>query len=104
MESKKFGNRRDGIRLKSGGFEKLWYSLKSKRSENEVHILKEIDVTELKKYYDKMKKDNSDITYFHLFSTAISKVIYNKPLLNRFVINGNCYKRNEIYLYLQFYY
>ena len=44
--------------LKIGGFEKIWNVLKSKRSENEVHILKEIDVTELKKYYDKCKKDN----------------------------------------------
>lgn len=95
---KKFGDRRDGVRLKSGGFEKFWYSLKSKRSENEVHILKEIDVTELKKYYDNKKKENDKLTYFHLFSTAVSKIIYNKPLLNRFVINGRCYSRNDITL------
>ena len=49
---KKFGDRRDGVRLRLGGFEKIWNCLKSKRSENEVHILREIDVTELKKYYD----------------------------------------------------
>ena len=98
MGSKRFGDRHDGTRLKSGGFEKIWYSLKSKRSENEVHILKEIDVTELKKYYDKVKKDNVDITYFHLFSTAVAKIIYNNSKLNRFVINGNCYKRNEVTL------
>ena len=41
---KKFGDRRDGVRLRLGGFEKLWNCLKSKRSENEVHILKELDV------------------------------------------------------------
>jgi len=98
MRCKKIGDRRDGTRIKLGGFEKIWYSLKGKRSENEVHILKEIDVTELKKYYDKMKKDNSDITYFHLFSTAIAKIIYNNPKLNRFVINGNSYMRNEVTL------
>ena len=95
---KKFLDRRDGTRIKSSGFEKIWYAVKNKRSENEVHILKEIDVTELKKYYDKQKKDNKDITYFHLFSTAVSKIIYNKPLLNRFVINGACYKRNDVSL------
>ena len=98
MGSKRFGDRHDGTRLKIGGFEKIWYGLKSKRSENEVHILKEIDVTELKKYYDKVKKDNSDITYFHLFSTAVAKIVYNNHKLNRFVINGNCYKRNEVTL------
>lgn len=95
---KKIGDRSDGVRLKSGGFERFWFALKSKRSENEVHILKEIDVTELKKYYDSRKKNNDKLTYFHLFSTAVSKVIFNKPLLNRFVINGNCYDRNEVTL------
>ena len=95
---KKLGDRRDGTRLKSGGFEKIWNCLKSKRSENEVHMLKEIDVTELKKYYDDKKKDDDRITYFHLFATAIAKTIYNKPLLNRFIINGNKYDRNDVTL------
>lgn len=98
MGSKKFGDRHDGTRLKSSGFEKIWNGMKPRRSENEVHILKEIDVTELKKYYDSRKKDNEKLTYFHLFSTAVSKVIYNKPLLNRFVINGRKYVRNEVTL------
>lgn len=95
---KNFGDRRDGKLLKIGGFEKIWNCLKSKRSENEVHILKEIDVTELKRYYDRCKKDNEKLTYFHLFATAISKIVYNKPLLNRFVINGKKYVRNDLTL------
>lgn len=93
-----FSKRRDGTKLKISGFEKIWNCLKSKRSENEVYILKEIDVTNLKKYYDSKKIENEKLTYFHLFSTAISKIIYNKPLLNRFVINGNKYSRNEVTL------
>jgi len=98
MGSRKFGDRRDGTRLKISGFEKIWNCMKSKRSENEVHILKELDVTELKKYYDNEKKENDKLTYFHLFATAVSKVIYNKPLLNRFIINGRKYDRNEVTL------
>ena len=95
---KKLGDRRDGTRLKSGGFEKIWNCLKSNRSENEVHMLKEIDVTELKKYYDDKKLDDDKLTYFHLFATAISKVMYNRPYLNRFVINGRKYQRNDVTL------
>ena len=75
MGSKKFSDRHDGTRLKISGFEKIWNGMKSKRSENEVHILREIDVTELKKYYESKKKDNDKFTYFHLFATAISKVL-----------------------------
>ena len=59
---KKLGDRRDGTRLKSGGFEKIWNCLKAKRSENEVHMLKEIDVTELKKYYDDKKINDEKLT------------------------------------------
>ena len=95
---KKFGDRRDARRVKTGGFEKFFYYLKPRRSESEVHILREIDVTNLVDYYNRIKKDNEKITYFHLFGTAFSKVIYNKPLLNRFVMNGNYYDRNEVTL------
>ena len=94
--SKSFFDRRDGVRLKSGGFEKIWCTLKNKRSENEVFILKDLDVTKLKKYLEKKKEDDEKITYFHVFSTAFAKVIYNKPLLNKFVINRNFYSRNEV--------
>lgn len=95
---RKFGDRRDGFRVKTGGFERFLYFLKPRRSESEVYILREIDVTNLKKYYEKKKEKNEKITYFHLFSTAIAKTIYNNPLLNRFVINGNYYDRNEVTL------
>jgi len=93
---KKFGDRRDGVKLKTGGFEKIWCTLKNKRSENEVFILKELDVTKLKEYLDNKKKVDEGFTYFHVFSTAFAKVIYNKPLLNRFVINRDFYQRNEV--------
>lgn len=93
---KKFGNRRDGIKVKMGGFEKFWCTLKPKRSENEVFILRELDVTSLKEYLENKKKDNEKMTYFHVFATAFAKIIYNKPLLNRFIINKTFYDRNEV--------
>ena len=96
--SKKIGDRRDGKRLKMGGFERFLYYLKPRRRDSEVYISKCIDVTELVKYMKEKKKDNEDLTYFHLFSTAVAKVVYNKPLLNRFIIGGNKYDRNDITL------
>lgn len=96
--SKKIGDRRDGKRLRMGGFERFLYYLKPRRSDSEVYISKCIDVTELVKYMKEKKKDNEDLTYFHLFSTAVAKVVYNKPLLNRFIIGGNKYDRNDITL------
>ena len=47
---------------------------------------------------EKKKKDNEEITYFHLFSTAVAKLVYNKPYLNRFIMGSNKYERNEVTL------
>ena len=73
--SRSFFDRRDGKRLKSGGFEKIWCTLKSRRSDNEVCILKDLDVTELKKYLEKKKMEDEKVTYFHVFSTAFAKYV-----------------------------
>ena len=84
--------------VKDLGWVALKDFLKPRRSDSEVYISKCIDVTELVKYMKEKKKDNEDLTYFHLFSTAVAKVVYNKPLLNRFIIGGNKYDRNDITL------
>lgn len=95
---KKIGDRRDGYRLKTEGFDRFLYFLKPKRSEAEVYISREVDVTELVKYYKKRKEEDKKVTYFHLFSTAIAKLLYNEPYLNRFWIGGNKYQRTEVTL------
>ena len=92
-------NRRDGkfVKITDDNHILMPY-LKPKRSEAEVYIDYKLDVTEMLKYIDKKKKENPDInlTYFHVFVTAISKLVYNRPLLNRFVVNKQYYDRNEV--------
>ena len=96
--SQRFRDRKDGIRVRISGFDKFLYLLKPRRSEAEVYISKKIDVSDLVKYMEKKKKDNEEITYFHLFSTAVAKLVYNKPYLNRFIMGSNKYERNEVTL------
>lgn len=96
--SKRFRDRKDGIRVRISGFDKFLYLLKPRRSEAEVYISKKIDVSDLVKYMEKKKKDNEELTYFHLFSTAVAKLVYNKPYLNRFIMGSNKYERNEVTL------
>ena len=96
--SKRFRDRKDGSRVRIIGFDKFLYLLKPRRSEAEVYISKKIDVSDLVKYMEKKKKDNEEITYFHLFSTAVAKLVYNKPYLNRFIMGSNKYERNEVTL------
>ena len=94
--NKKFGDRRDGKKIKMNGFDRFLYYLKPRRSDSEVYISKTIDVTNLVEYMKEKKKENEKITYFHLFCMAIGKVIYNRPLLNRFLIGGCKYQRNGV--------
>lgn len=93
-----FGDRKDGKRVKDiNGMNHIMYHLGKSRCSNEVYIDYSIDVTSLVKYVDSINKiGDTHLTYFHVFCTAIGKVFYNRPLLNRFLVNGYFYDRNDV--------
>lgn len=94
-----FGDRKDAVRVRNmDGMHMIMCDIKPLRADSDVYIHHKIDVTELVKYVNKRRKDEEDLTFFHVFSTAISKVIYNRPLLNRYVLNKNFYDRKEVSL------
>ena len=100
---KKFTDRRDGIKVRDiNGLNVVMAHIKPNRCDSDVYINQKIDVTELVKYVEERNKNLKDkedkITYFHAFSMAIAKVIYNRPLLNRFIVNKTFYDRNEVTL------
>lgn len=94
---KKFGDRRDAKKIPMPGMLRLCTYLKD-RQDADVYINKKIDVTDLVKYMKEKKVKNPELTYFHAFSMAIAKVIYNKPKLNHYIINHACYERNDVIL------
>ena len=77
---------------------KVMIGIKPNRCDEDVYIHEIVDVTKLVKYMEKKKKEDDSLTYFHLFSSAISKTICHRPLLNRYVKNGEFYDRNDITL------
>ncbi len=90
-------NRRDGKRVKDiDAMHVLMPYIKPNRCDSDVFINQKLDVTELVNYYEDMKLKNNDLTYFHLFITLIAKTIYNRPLLNRFIVNKKYYDRNDV--------
>ncbi len=92
-------NRKDAKRVKDiDGMHGLMVHIKPSRADSDVYINQKIDVTNLVEYYNKINKQNPDTkyTYFHMFCTAFGKTVYNRPLLNRFVINKKYYDRNDI--------
>lgn len=90
--------RKDAKRIKDiDGMSQILLDLKPNRCDSDVFIEQNMDVTELAKYIEKIKKkENSDVTYFHAFVTAIAKTIYNRPKLNRFIANRHVYEHNDI--------
>ena len=90
--------RRDGKRVKKlSSMHSLMPHILPKRCDSEVYFNMKFDMTELIKYREKCQKEGiKDLTYFHLFSACIGKIIYNRPLLNRFIINKKYYDRDEV--------
>ena len=77
---------------------KIMIDIKPNRCDEDVYIHEVVDVTSLVKYMKKKKKEDDKLTYFHIFSSAIAKTICHRPLLNRYVKNGDFYDRNDITL------
>ena len=100
MKSKRrFGDRRDAKKVRNlDGMHNIMVDLKPNRCDSDVYINQKIDVTNLIKYMEKLKKNNPDkhITYFHAFVTAIGKLFYNRPYLNRFITNRTYYEHNDV--------
>lgn len=96
-QRKKWGDRRDGKQIKVPAMAKILTYLKT-RQEAYVYINRKFDVTDLVAYMKKKKVKHPDLTYFHAFSIAIAKVIYNRPRLNTFIMNHRFYQRNDVIL------
>ena len=92
-------DRRDAKLVKNiDTMHKVMVEIKKNRCDEDVYIHDVVDVTNLVKYMNKKKKKDDKLTYFHLFSAAISKTICHRPLLNRYIKNGDFYDRNDITL------
>lgn len=91
-------NRKDGKLVKDiDGLHNILVCLKPNRCDSDVYINFKIDVTNLVKFVNKHKNDSENkLTYFHVFCTALAKLFYEKPKLNRFICDKNTYVRNDV--------
>ncbi len=90
--------RKDARRVDVTTLMQCCIDLKPTRKENEVYINRKIDITRLVEYMEKQKAEGKKYTYFHALMTAIAKVIYHRPKLNRFIANRHMYEHNDIQL------
>ena len=92
------GDRKDAKRVELPGLMQCCIDLKPGRMENEVYINTDIDVTTLSDYIEAKKAAGEHITYFQAFTTAIAKIFFSRPKLNRFVSNRHMFEHNEVTL------
>ena len=90
--------RKDARRVEVSTLMQCCIDLKPTRKENEVYIDRKLNVTKLVEYMEQCKKDGRHYTYFHAFLTAVAKVMYNRPKMNRFIANRHMYEHNDILL------
>jgi len=70
----------------------------SRRTDAEVYSLEKIDVTNLLLFISEKNAGNTDYTstFFHALITSMFKTVYNRPLMNRFLVGKRYYDRKEI--------
>lgn len=94
-----FGDRKDGRLMRE--LDSLHYVtgiIYPNRCDNEAFISETIDLTNVNEYLKKKNVKDIDYKYnlFQIMVTALLKTITLRPKLNRFVVNGNFYQRNDV--------
>jgi hypothetical protein len=94
----KWGDRRDGRRVKTPGLQTIMCNLYPNRTDSEVYLHDTLDVTELVKFVEKKNAQHPDLktTFFHCVIAATSKMVRERPLMNRFIQGRRTYERYEI--------
>ena len=97
--ARKMGDRKDGQLLRDiDSMHFICPILYPNRCDNEAFIPERIDLTNLNRFLEKKNAENPEYRYnlFQCVVTAVLKVLYLRPKMNRFIVNSNTYLRNEI--------
>ena len=96
-----FGYRSDGKKLKDiPPFFKIIPQIMKTRSDSQVYYTYDMPIKEMDKYIDKKAEENVKISYMDIIYSALVRLMAERPSLNRFVMNGRTYARNEILISL----
>ncbi len=99
-EKVKWGDRRDGTRVKAPGLQTVMTALFPNRTDCEVYLHDTIDATNLIAYLEKKNEGKTEekMTIFHCMITALARMLVERPQMNRFIQGYRIYQRNEISL------
>ena len=92
--------RKDGVRIKDlDGFHSIVPYIMPKRTEAEVSMTEQFDVTDLVDWMsERNKTEGTQLKIFHAICTAVARTIYHRPKLNIFISGRTFYQRKDITL------
>ncbi len=95
---KRWYDRRDARRVSAPGLQSIMGFLLPKRTDCEVYLHDDLDVTELAAYLEKKNQSHPEYktTIFHCAVTGMAKMLMERPLMNRFIQGWRIYERDEI--------
>lgn len=96
---RKWGDRRDGHWVKdTPGINVVMSCLYPKRTDSEVYLHLEVDITDLLRYIEEKNGPGAEYktTLFHCIVAIVARAVNERPKLNRFVQGARTYERDEI--------
>lgn len=96
-----FGFRSDGKKVKNVSliFRVIPHIMKT-RNDSQVYFSQDVPIKSMDAYINKKAQEGIKVSYMHIIYAAIIRTIYERPWLNRFVIDGRTYDRNDIFVSL----
>lgn len=100
-KKRRWGDRKDARYVRDvTGLATLIFHLMPKRTDSEIYLNDKLDVTELVRFIEKKnaQHDNYKTTIFHCVVTAVTRMIRERPRMNRYVQGRRLYERDKISL------
>ncbi len=100
-QKRRWGDRKDATLIRRmDGLHAIFPHLMNHRTDAEVYVNMEFDVTDTLRYIEKKNEGEEEYrtTLFHCILMAVAKTVYFRPDLNRFISGRHYYQRDEITL------
>lgn len=92
-----FGKRSDGKELKNTpAFFKIIPMIMKERSDSQVFFNQDIAISAIDNYIESKSKEGIKLSTLDIIFAAVVRILNERPILNRFAINGRIYSRNTI--------
>ncbi|MCR5005245.1 MAG: 2-oxo acid dehydrogenase subunit E2 [Clostridiales bacterium] len=95
---RRWGDRRDAHRVKAPGLQTIMSYLMPNRTDCEVYLNETIDATKVVQYLEAKNAEHPDYktTIFHCIVVAMTRMVMERPKMNRFIQGWRMYERNDI--------